>query len=56
MGACRGEDRWRHFGQLAAPAEELGQAALAEHERAVTLYRNTYREQEPLHASRFASQ
>jgi len=35
------------------PAAELDARAIAEHERVVILYRETYREQEPLHAPRF---
>ena len=54
MMLVRGEDRWKHFGSILPPVSELDDAALAEHERTVTLYRNTYREQEPLHASRFS--
>lgn len=53
MMLVRGEDRWNHFGTVARPKAEFDPQALAEHERATTLYRETYREQEPLHAPRF---
>lgn len=53
MMLVRGEDRWNRFGHVKPPAAELDAAAVAEHERTVTLYRETYREQEPLHATRF---
>ena len=49
----RGEDRWNHFGAVARPAAEFHEDAIAEHERVVGLYRDTYYEQEPLHGPRF---
>jgi non-heme Fe2+,alpha-ketoglutarate-dependent halogenase len=45
----RGEDRYGNFEKLRPPATELDDDAVAAHERAVTRYRETYYEQEPLH-------
>jgi non-haem Fe2+, alpha-ketoglutarate-dependent halogenase len=53
MMLVRGEDRWNHFGTVKPPVAELDKQAIAEHERVVNLYRETYREQEPLHAPLF---
>jgi non-heme Fe2+,alpha-ketoglutarate-dependent halogenase len=53
MMLVRGEDRWKHFGTIERPMEELGAQELEAHERAVTLYRETYREQEARHVARF---
>ena len=53
MMLFRGEDRWNHFGTVERPVAELDEQAIAEHERVVTLYRDTYLEQESLHAPRF---
>ncbi len=53
MMLVRGEDRWKHFGAIERPTEELGAAEIEQHEQAVTLYRETYREQEPRHGDRF---
>ena len=55
MMRVRGEDRWKHFGTVQRPVEELGAKELEEHEQAVTLYRETYREQEPRHVARYCS-
>lgn len=55
MMLVRGEDRWNRFGSIERPAEELSAKAIEEHEQAVTLYRETYREQEPLHGARFSA-
>ena len=49
----RGEDRWNHFGKVRRPTAELHEDAIAEHERVVSLYRDTYYEQEPLHGPQF---
>lgn len=53
MMLVRGEDRWNHFGTVRKPTSEFDPCAVAEHERVVSLYRETYYEQEPLHAPRF---
>jgi non-heme Fe2+,alpha-ketoglutarate-dependent halogenase len=53
MMLVRGEDRWNHFGTVERPVAELDEQAIAEHERVVTLYRDTYLEQESLHAPLF---
>jgi non-heme Fe2+,alpha-ketoglutarate-dependent halogenase len=53
MLLVRGEDRWQHFGTIARPTEELGTQELEAHEQAVTLYRETYREQEARYVARF---
>lgn len=45
----RGEDRYGHFEKLTPPSAELAEDAIAAHETAVTRYRETYYEQEPLH-------
>jgi len=46
----RGEDRWGHFHLVPPPKTELDSHAIAAHEDAVTRYRDTYKEQEALHA------
>lgn len=46
----RGEDRFGHFEPVSPPASELSPEAIATHEMAVSLYRDTYYEQEALHA------
>ncbi len=53
MMLVRGEDRWNHFGKVRRPTAELHEDAIAEHERVVSLYRDTYYEQEPLHGPQF---
>ena len=45
----RGEDRWGYLEPLSPPRAELEADAIAAHEMAVTRYRETYLEQEPLH-------
>lgn len=45
----RGEDRYGHFEPLTPPKAELDDDAIAAHLMAVTRYRETYYEQEPLH-------
>ncbi len=50
----RGEDRGGHFEIVAPPKAELDGNAIAAHENAVTQYRETYREQEALHARLYA--
>jgi non-haem Fe2+, alpha-ketoglutarate-dependent halogenase len=45
----RGEDRWGYLEPLSPPKAELDADAIAAHEMAVTRYRETYLEQEPLH-------
>lgn len=47
----RGEDNWGHFDLVNPPSSELGADAIAAHENAVAQYRETYLEQEALHAS-----
>lgn len=46
----RGEDRGRHFDALTPPRAELDPDAIAAHAKAVNQYRETYIEQEELHA------
>ena len=46
----RGEDRWGHFAPVAPPRAELDAEALAAHARAIAPYRESYREQEAVHA------
>ncbi len=46
----RGEDRWGHFEPVTPPRAELDADEIAAHEKAVRQYRETYREQETLHA------
>lgn len=46
----RGENAHGHFHLVAPPKAELEREAIAAHEDAVTRYRETYREQEALHA------
>ena len=53
MMLVRGNDRWNHFGKVARPTNEFDEDAIAEHERVVKLYRETYAEQEPLHHPQF---
>lgn len=48
--SVRGEDRLSHFRPVPTPEAELDEASIAAHEDAVTRYRETYREQEALHA------
>lgn len=48
----RGEDRWNNFDRVDPPTAEFDEQALADHERAVAVYRETYREQEAIHAER----
>ncbi len=55
MMRVRGEDRWKHFGTIQRPVAELGAKELEEHEQAVTLYRETYREQEARHVKQYCS-
>lgn len=50
----RGVDRYGHFEPMKPPAEELSPEAIAAHELAVTRYRETYYEQEALHARMIA--
>jgi non-haem Fe2+, alpha-ketoglutarate-dependent halogenase len=46
----RGVDRYRHFEPAAWPDDELGAKAVATHERAMSLYRDAYLEEEARHA------
>lgn len=46
----RGTDRYGHFEAAAWPKEELGETERRMHERAVSLYRDAYLEQEAKHA------
>jgi non-heme Fe2+,alpha-ketoglutarate-dependent halogenase len=46
----RGTDRYGHFEAAAWPAEELGKNEVATHERAMSLYRDAYLEEEARHA------
>jgi len=48
----RGVDRYGHFEPVTPPRAELDADAVAMHEMAVTRYRETYYEQEPLHLAR----
>jgi ectoine hydroxylase-related dioxygenase (phytanoyl-CoA dioxygenase family) len=50
----RGEDRYGHFERVTPPKAELDADSIAQHEMAVTRYRDTYYEQEPLHLKRSA--
>lgn len=50
----RGEDRWGHFELIDPPKAELDADAVAARDKAVTLYRETYCEQEALHAQQYA--
>lgn len=45
----RGEDHYGHFEKIVPPTSELDNEAIAAHEMAVSRYRETYYEQEPLH-------
>jgi hypothetical protein len=46
----RGVDRYNHFERVGPPKAELDAQAIATHERATTLYRNCYLEEEARHA------
>ena len=46
----RGADRYGHFEAAAWPKEELGEKEVATHERAMSLYRDAYLEEEARHA------
>jgi non-heme Fe2+,alpha-ketoglutarate-dependent halogenase len=46
----RGTDRYGHFETTTWPTEELGKAEVAAHERAISLYRDGYLEEEAKHA------
>lgn len=46
----RGVDRYGHFETAAWPDDELGAKAVATHERAMSLYRDAYLEEEARHA------
>jgi ectoine hydroxylase-related dioxygenase (phytanoyl-CoA dioxygenase family) len=46
----RGVDRYGHFEQAAWPRDELGEREVATHERAMSLYRDAYLEEEARHA------
>jgi hypothetical protein len=46
----RGRDRYGHFETAAWPTEELGKTEVATHERAMSLYRDAYLEEEARHA------
>ncbi len=46
----RGTDRYGHFETIDWPREELGEAEVAAHERAMSLYRDGYLEEEARHA------
>jgi chlorinating enzyme len=48
----RGTDRHRHFQEVGWPKNELGRDEVAMHERAVSLYRDGYLEEEARHAKR----
>jgi len=48
----RGVDRYGHFESAAWPTEELGESEVRMHERAVSLYRDGYLEEEARHARR----
>jgi hypothetical protein len=50
----RGTDRYGHFQSADWPRDELGQAEVAMHERAMGLYRDAYLEEEARHAKRSA--
>ena len=46
----RGVDRYNHFERVEPPRAELDAQSVAAHERATTLYRNCYLEEEARHA------
>jgi hypothetical protein len=46
----RGVDRYHHFEATAWPKAELYSEAIATHERAMSLYRDAYLEEEARHA------
>ena len=48
----RGTDRYGHFEPAAWPKDELGENEVRAHERAVSLYRDGYLEEEAKHAKR----
>jgi non-heme Fe2+,alpha-ketoglutarate-dependent halogenase len=48
----RGEDRYGNFEKVTPPKAELDEDSIAQHLMAVTRYRDTYYEQEPLHLKR----
>jgi non-haem Fe2+, alpha-ketoglutarate-dependent halogenase len=50
----RGVDRYQHFERVEPPAAELDAPGIAAHERATTLYRNAYLEEEARHARQTA--
>lgn len=50
----RGTDRYGHFEPAAWPKHELGENELKVHERAMSLYRDAYLEEEAAHAKRSA--
>jgi len=47
----RGTDRYGHFEEAAWPQDELGAQEVARHERAMSLYREAYLEEEGRHAA-----
>ena len=47
----RGVDRYQHFERVEPPRAELDAQSVAIHDRATTLYRNSYLEEEARHAS-----
>lgn len=49
----RGEDRYNNFERVEPAKSEFDEDALAVQKHAVDVYRETYREQEPLHAPKF---
>ena len=51
----RGTDRYGHFDTAAWAVEELGKNEIAMHERAMSLYRDAYLEEEARHAKMSAS-
>jgi non-heme Fe2+,alpha-ketoglutarate-dependent halogenase len=51
----RGTDRYGHFEPAAWPREELGATEVAVHERAMSLYRDGYLEEEAKHAASHAN-
>jgi hypothetical protein len=46
----RGTDRYGHFEPAVWPKDELGEKEVATHERAMSLYRDAYLEEEARHA------
>jgi non-heme Fe2+,alpha-ketoglutarate-dependent halogenase len=50
----RGTDRYEHFEPAGWPKDELGENEVAMHERAISLYRDAYLEEEAKHAKRSA--